>query len=559
MATLDIGVSEKPSISKYECAWWKGRQPTSLDTVECLNKVTLKICMDTHRSQLAAYIPTEDDERFKLDTKRPVPATMLTTRAPTLPGAAGPSSNVGPAPNIGPGTPAGVGADICQKCVHYKFILSDTLNDIVDIHGFTNAMSTASKTQWKVDMRRASTFNLLYEAAVIKETDAPSRPVPSSSTPAAFAKRAKEELIRLQGLPVSSYKWTWGATLTEKDVLSLNRSGTRPKNPVHSGYDISLKEGRQLGEDTHPSMPSSDGRYEDLPVEVYEKPPINLSANLPQLSIANRLYYDPLSIPNPPVLREGSKITNEVIPAAPFDALDKTVNSDEDKSAPDEDKSAPKEDESAPVRAHGSAPLFSNVIADRWIPEDEEYVPTNRQLIGPQSIAEAWIAESDDEAPSSPSLAISRTVADKWIPESDEERLDAERPRVGAVTNSNVLADEWVPFNDETSAMSGSSNMLIADNWLSENDDDGPAPVLPDSPPINKDQKRSSGNILAQDWVSACDEIEMRGTDGFEASTSGHHISSSLPVRRYRPEDFAHLLEDDMFEEVLSEDDDTDE
>ena len=73
------------------------------------------------------------------------------------------------------------------------------------------------------------------------------------------------------------------------------------------------------------------------------------------------------------------------------------------------------------------------------------------------------------------------------------------------------------------------------------------------------DQERSSGNILAQDWVSACDEIEMRGADGIEASTSDHHISSSLPVRRYRPEDFAHLLEDDMFEEVLSEDDDTDE
>lgn len=513
--------------------------------VECLNKNTLKICMNTHRSQLAAYIPTEDDKRFKLDTKRPVPATTLTTGAATLHGAAGPSTNVGPA------NTASVGADICQKCHHYKFILSDTLNDIVDIHGFTNAMSTASKTQWKVDMRRASTFNLLYEAAVNKETDAPSRPVPSSSTPAAFAKRAKEELIRLQGLPASSYKWTWGATLTEKDVLSLNRSGTRPKNPVHSGYDISLKEGRQLGEDTHPSMPSSDGRYEDVPVEVYEEPPINLSANLPQLSIANRLYYDPLSIPNPPVLRDASQITNQVIPAAPFDALDKTVNSDEDKSAPDEE-------DSAPVRARGSSPLFSNFIADRWIPEDEEYVPTNRQLIGPQSIAEAWIAESDDEATSSPSLAISRTVADKWIPESDEERLDAERPRVGAVTNPNVLADEWVPFNDETSAMSGSSNMLIADNWLSENDDDGPAPVLPGSP-INRDQERSSGNILPQDWVSACDEIEMRGTDGFEASTSGHHISSSLPVRRYRPEDFAHLLKDDMFEEVLSEDDDTDE
>jgi hypothetical protein len=97
--------------------------------------------MNTHRRQLAAYIPTEDDERFKLDTKRPVPATTLTTGAENSPGAA-PSSN-----NVGPDISAGLGADICQKCHHYKFILSDTLNDIVDFHGFSNAMSTASKTQ----------------------------------------------------------------------------------------------------------------------------------------------------------------------------------------------------------------------------------------------------------------------------------------------------------------------------------------------------------------------------------------------------------------------------
>jgi hypothetical protein len=117
-----------------------------------------------------------------------------------------------------------------------------------------------------------------------------------------------------------------------------------------------------------------------------------LSANLPQLFIANQLVYDPLSIPNLPVLREGSKITqgNQDVPAAPVDTQDETVPS--------------YEDESAPVRAHGAAPLSSSFIADRWIPEDEEYVPTNRQLIGRQVIADAWIPESDDEAQSPPSL-----------------------------------------------------------------------------------------------------------------------------------------------------------
>ena len=53
---------------------------------------------------------------------------------------------------------------------------------------------------------------------------------------------ALSELKRLQELPISSYKWTWGETLTEGDVLGLRRPGTRPGRVPHSGYDISLAE-----------------------------------------------------------------------------------------------------------------------------------------------------------------------------------------------------------------------------------------------------------------------------------------------------------------------------
>ena len=158
------------------------------------------------------------------------------------------SSNVGPgsssqvvgpsvALNLGPSLSSNVSS--CQKCKQYKDILSNTINDLVDIHHFTNTMFTSSKAQWKVDMRQASTFNLLYEAAIIKVTENLRLPKPSQMTPASVGEKARQELqILTMALPASSYKWTWGTTLTEEDInLSLYRSGTQPKNQIHSRYN----------------------------------------------------------------------------------------------------------------------------------------------------------------------------------------------------------------------------------------------------------------------------------------------------------------------------------
>jgi hypothetical protein len=83
-------------------------------------------------------------------------------------------------------------------------------------------MSTASENQWNIDMRWASTFNLLYEAAVVKEGG----PLPcpqgnKGDRERAVAERAREELQQLQELPPSLHKWTWGERLTEADVLGL--------------------------------------------------------------------------------------------------------------------------------------------------------------------------------------------------------------------------------------------------------------------------------------------------------------------------------------------------
>ena len=62
-------------------------------------------------------------------------------------------------------------------------------------------------------MRRASNFNLLYEAAVIKETENLGLLKPSQMTPASVCEKAAWDLQTLtMALPTSSYKWTWGTT-----------------------------------------------------------------------------------------------------------------------------------------------------------------------------------------------------------------------------------------------------------------------------------------------------------------------------------------------------------
>jgi len=87
--------------------------------------------------------------------------------------------------------------------------------------------------------------------------------------------------------------------LTKADVLGLARSVIWP-GKFHSGYDISLKGGKNSGKDSFvPSLPTSHRRFEDMLEETH--------APLPDASLAGPSYfsnfqhrlYDPLSLKVP--------------------------------------------------------------------------------------------------------------------------------------------------------------------------------------------------------------------------------------------------------------------
>jgi hypothetical protein len=103
--------------------------------------------------------------------------------------------------------------------------------------------------------------------------------------------------------PPSSYKWTWGESLTEKEVLALYHSRTKPHSP-HSGYDdVSLRDGKLTGEESAPPL---------LDVVIFNGDDIGVNpaavSSLTDLELPSfflrqdhRQVYDPLHFSNPSV------------------------------------------------------------------------------------------------------------------------------------------------------------------------------------------------------------------------------------------------------------------
>src|SRR6202522_2608415 len=166
-------------------------------------------------------------------------------------------------------------------------------------------MSSTTHNLLNVGIRRASTFNQLHEATILKETERIPAPAKAKVAHriAEVHRKASLDLKRLQELPVSSYKWTWGETLTEDDVLGLRRIGTRPGRVPHSGYDISLAEGRQGREDSEGAntVESSLGQHDEIPAEANISPP-STDLHLPQylgISRGTPRVFGPLPVPVP--------------------------------------------------------------------------------------------------------------------------------------------------------------------------------------------------------------------------------------------------------------------
>jgi hypothetical protein len=543
---LDSDLAEQNGFTRlvetYEHSWWRARKPRDLDLAEILNSSTIVNCLDVHEGQF--------NKTFQMSSahlaENPFgqPSTSSSGNVADKPfGQSSPST----APESFPDDTLQ-----CQNCDQYAGILSDTLQDLLGIHNVATTMGTNYDIQWDMDMRRASTFHLLYEAAVLKETaDVPSASQVSMLHGNAIknvADSANRELVRLQALSPSSHKWTWGERLTNDEVLSLHRCGSRK----HSGYEISLKDGKRVGEySPNPSMPETSHAHSDFfsrPSSSALRPliPEHSLPEIPYFKKRQNLSFDPLRkirrqhIPvssfTADLTRENVKGLSDVMP---FDG--DTTSNIENLLVRVEEEWKSGTDEEGEVSAHDVADEWKSDsdIQDKSADIENVWNTGSDNNEGTDDVANVWESGSDDnndKDPTNPSDVLPNASY------GDVVVLPAQ------------MADAVEPSASSTARLTQSNDTVadVADEWESDEDENkSPSQIQP------------SDRTSEVDWESASDEqpsaneihsSPIRINSQVMVSPSRITIPCDNSYRLYGPDDFSNL-QDHMFENKDSDSD----
>jgi hypothetical protein len=446
LLTLDAGGDHKCKVvANYKLRWWTGRKPRDIKAVEILNDSTLLKCLINYRQQTTSPSNAGDSTN---------PSAV-----------AGPSSLPCPCAEAGPSSLHGAGAEAGAGPLNYRQLLSDVLQDVLKFQNFASMMSTSTKNQLILGIRRAAAFNLLHEAAILKETagssgpaQAPAQaPISIPNRISAVTDNASAELLRLQNLPPSSYKWTWGETLTQKEVIALRRSGTKPGRGPHSGYDVSLRDGKMMGEESAgpPSMPLSEpNNMGDDPALIPPQTDLDFPKHFSNPD--HRHVYNPLHVSIPsisPYLQfqpdsplpstEDHILQNTSFPPRPkIDTLtlaEAWLSDSEPKSPEPVLNVISRSDSTSRVPAPAC-------VVTRWLEMtgSDDFGSDND---GPAPVNATTASEPNDLGParSAPVLASSAiNVADKWSDLSGSEKSTSPGPVPGLSSTALDVADKWL-------------------------------------------------------------------------------------------------------------------
>ena len=445
--SLDAGGNGKVTVlSKYELQWWTSRKPRTLDVVKILDPSTIDKCLDHFRS-------------FFPNTNSPIAGTDAGP-SNAVPSHAGSSSDfhcAGPSgtspTNAGPSTADPLKAGpCCINCGKYRKVLSDVLLDIMKFKNFASVMSTSTENLASIRMRKASIFYTLHESAVLKETTGIPTALPNTtprriSAVMTTARSELERLQRLQELPASSHKWTWGETLTEDEVLALSHTSTKPGRGQHSGYNVSLREGKLDGEGS--GIPSH------LPTEVPAPtgpvpgcsvpPPTDLTHPSFFCRPDHNIIYDPFRLPTLNQVYVDTSLGSATTPPIAGPRFSPNAGTGTAHSP-------------APAMALAQASALASVLVS-----------------GPAfdiiQMAENW---SMDSSPGSPRQSDDvLQMADAWSPVSDSTSIEVETK--GPEEANEVLplgiAEMW-ESDAEVQDMSHTSPFQVADAWIDSDNED---------------------------------------------------------------------------------------
>ncbi|KAF8225479.1 hypothetical protein L208DRAFT_1306227, partial [Tricholoma matsutake] len=216
LAALDDGVATKAPIhlvDSYACDWWRHYHEPGPERI--LGIATLDKCLNTHQQYVPAPI---------IDSSHPGSQVL-----PSQPD--------------------------CQSCLNLQGLVQDILVELRSMHNFINGCKSSADAALNANTRQAAGFHRLHELALLKELQAQTPASAAAMALAASSKASvtrqsnriaahvKAKLKRLQSLPATSHKWTWGVDLTEKDVLGSNQTTTGKGKTLNSGYTYSLPDG----------------------------------------------------------------------------------------------------------------------------------------------------------------------------------------------------------------------------------------------------------------------------------------------------------------------------
>lgn len=173
----------------------------------------------------------------------------------------------------------------CTRCRLYRAVALGAYDKLRDLQNLVNACETANQGEGDLAARRAAAFNMLYEAAVIKD----------AGTVAGDLGMGSQD------------KWTWGAGLTFEDLTAISRGADRHLQVPHSGYDMELRTGRKKGRSSPDPNPDDIEEVDDSEVRFDELSPdfptirdlhpqeIPIAFSLPALhhAAASDYRYDP--------------------------------------------------------------------------------------------------------------------------------------------------------------------------------------------------------------------------------------------------------------------------
>jgi len=259
LKTLDAGTpAGDPSalMDRYKFDWWHSTSPPFPTEILC--SPTLSQCLETTQFELVTTFEKQ---------------TYLWGRGLHL---------------------DGPGDEQCHVCPQLRAIAVGAYDEFRQLQQMVDALETQYNVEQDLTNRCTASFHAMFEAAMVKETEADGLPFDSSSSICQewaavkevfgmicqpkkgpeivwqVREAAEHDLQHFQSRP--ELKWTWGVDLDHTDFVDLAGAAYNGKlEEANSSYDTELADGTKTGEDSpDPVHPTPSATFEALSPDIMD-------------------------------------------------------------------------------------------------------------------------------------------------------------------------------------------------------------------------------------------------------------------------------------------------